>query len=225
MPELFRTAEDYESYVSKLVGAGIISDASYIWWAMRPSAAHPTLELRAPDCCTRLADTIAIAALYRSLARRLFLNPTVNADLTPVSRALIVENKWRAQRYGIHGTYVDESRPQGVSFARWLDQVIDEVAGDAAALGCLNEVMTCKAIVVTGTSADAQLKVYQQACDTRADVKRSLAGVSQWLAQTTLGHDDSHVRPRIPDAEPLVSCAIADRQPERNERYRSMLAL
>src|ERR1700747_955474 len=102
-------------------------DASYIWWAMRPSAAHPTLELRAPDCCTRLGDTIAIAALYRSLARRLFLNPTVKADL--VSRALIVENKWRAQRYGIHGTYVDESRPQGVSFARWLDQVIDEVAG------------------------------------------------------------------------------------------------
>jgi hypothetical protein len=103
MPELFRTAEDYETYVAKLAGAGIISDASYIWWAMRPSAAHPTLELRAPDCCTPLGDTAAIAALYRSLARRVFLNPSLNADLTAVSRALIVESKWRAQRYAGRG--------------------------------------------------------------------------------------------------------------------------
>jgi carboxylate-amine ligase len=225
MPELFRTAEDYESYVAKLVGAGVISDASYIWWAMRPSTTHPTLELRAPDCCTRLGDTVAIAALYRSLARRVFLNPSLNADLTPVSRALIVENKWRAQRYGIHGTFIDECRSHGVPFARWLDQVIDEVAGDAAALGCLNEVMSCNAIVASGTSADAQLKVYQQAYDTEANVKRSLAAVNQWLAETTLGRGDSYLRARIPNAEPLVPYAIANRQPEPNERYRPMPAL
>lgn len=127
----------------------VMPDASYIWWAMRPSTAHPTLELRAPDCCTRLEDAVAITALYRTLARRVFFNPWLNADLTTVSRAIAVENKWRAQRYGIHGTFVHEARPHGVSFARWLDQVIEEAADDAAALGCLDEVVRCRAIVVT----------------------------------------------------------------------------
>jgi len=152
--------------------AGVMPDASYIWWAMRPSTAHPTLELRAPDCCTRLDDTVAIAALYRTLARRVFLNPWLNADLTAVSRAIVVENTWRAQRYGIHETFVDEACPRGVPFARWLDQVIDEVAGDAAALGCLDEVVRCRAIVANGTSADAQLAVYRQARDNGPSARR-----------------------------------------------------
>jgi glutamate---cysteine ligase / carboxylate-amine ligase len=211
-PELFRTTEEYNSYVAALVRAGVMPDASYIWWAMRPSTAHPTLELRAPDCCTRLDDTVAIAALYRTLARRVFLNPRLNADLTAVSRAIVVENKWRAQRYGIHETFVDEARPRGVPFARWLDQVIDEAADDAAALGCLDEVVRCRAIVASGTSADAQLAVYLQARDKGAAREEALATVSEWLAETTLGRDDpgEHLRPRAP----CLGAAVVDVHPE-----------
>jgi len=56
-----------DAYIAAQVKAGIIADSSYIWWAIRPSLAHPTLELRAPDCCTLIDDAIAIAALYRTL--------------------------------------------------------------------------------------------------------------------------------------------------------------
>src|SRR3954471_24080852 len=70
VPELFRTQAEYESYVDALVKAGVMQDASYIWWSIRPSLKHPTLELRAPDCPTLVDDSIAIAALWRSLARR-----------------------------------------------------------------------------------------------------------------------------------------------------------
>ena len=190
VPELFRTRAEFEAYVDKLVRTGVLPDASFIWWAMRPSTAHPTLELRAPDCCTRLEDAMAIAALYRTLARRVFFDPRLNAGLTAVSRAIVVENKWRAQRYGIHGTFIDEARPRGVPFARWLDQVIDEAAGDAAALGCLEEVLHCRDIAADGTSADAQLAVYRQARNKGAEREDALAAVSHWLAKTTLGVKD-----------------------------------
>jgi len=198
VPELFRAREEFEAYVDALVRADVLPDASFIWWGMRLSTAYPTLELRAPDCCTRLEDTVAIAALYRTLARRVFFNPWLNADLTAVSRAIVVENKWRAQRYGIHGTFVDEAGPRGVPFARWLNQVIEEAAGDATALGCLDEVLRCRAIVADGTSADAQLAVYRQARDKGAEREEALAVVSQWLAGMTLGWDDpgQHLRPR-----------------------------
>ena len=89
-----------------MVGSGAMPDASHLWWAIRPSLKYPTLELRAPDCCTRLDDTVAIAALYRSLARFLYANAGHNAELDVVDRAIAVENKWRAQRYGAQGTFV-----------------------------------------------------------------------------------------------------------------------
>ena len=125
VPELFRTKEEFDAYVAALVRAGVIEDSSFVWWAMRPSLGHPTLELRAPDCCTLVDDAVAIAALYRTLARRLVCNPWLNADLTAVSRAVVVENKWRAQRYGVHGTFVSEAG--AVTVAELLDRVIEEV--------------------------------------------------------------------------------------------------
>ena len=49
VPELFRTPAEYEAYIAALVNAGVMQDSSYVWWAIRPSLKHPTLELRAPD--------------------------------------------------------------------------------------------------------------------------------------------------------------------------------
>ena len=63
LPELFRTNDDYREFVAALTWAKIIPDASYIWWAIRPSLNNPTIELRVADSCTRLDDAIAIAAL------------------------------------------------------------------------------------------------------------------------------------------------------------------
>src|SRR5262249_58125048 len=102
----------------------VMADSSYIWWAIRPSLKHRTLELRAPDSCTRVDDALALATLYRALARHLTRNPWRNWDLTAVDRAIVVENKWRAQRYGIHGTFVDIGGNRAGSGAEMLGQGI-----------------------------------------------------------------------------------------------------
>ena len=186
VPELFRTEEEYNAYVSALTRAGVIKDSSYIWWAIRPSLNFPTLELRAPDCCTRIEDTLAIAALYRALARQLYRNPWRNCDLNAISRALVVENKWRAQRYGVHGTFATESG--AVSVADMLDRVLDDVAEDAEALGCTAEIGRCREIVRLGTSADAQLAVFEahSAGNAEAPQEQALRAVAEWIAAATL---------------------------------------
>jgi carboxylate-amine ligase len=113
IPELFRTKAEFDAYVAALVRAGVIADSSFVWWALRPSLRHPTLELRAPDCCTLVEDSIAIAALYRTIARHLFVDRARNADIDAVGRAIVVENKWRAQRYGVHGTFIGPTHCRG----------------------------------------------------------------------------------------------------------------
>src|SRR5438045_5648683 len=163
VPELVRTPAEYESYIAALVKAGVMENSSYVWWAIRPSMKHPTLELRAPDSCTLVEDSVAIAALYRTLARRLTRNPWQNWDLTAVTRAIVVENKWRAQRYGVHGTFVDISGNGAISVADLLEQVLEDVHRDAEVLGCVNEIEHCRSIVGSGTSADTQLAVFEKA--------------------------------------------------------------
>ncbi len=183
VPELFRRSGEFDDYVAALTRAGVINDSSYIWWAIRPSLNLPTLELRAPDSCTFLNDSIAIAALYRSLARRLCRNPWLNWQTTAVMRAIVVENKWRAQRYGIHGTFVTEHG--AVPVADMVAQVIDEVTPDAEALGCARELDRCRTIAGSGTSADAQLALFESHAKT-ADRDSALKAVTDWLADATL---------------------------------------
>jgi glutamate---cysteine ligase / carboxylate-amine ligase len=183
MPELFHDRKEFDAYVAALVKAGVMADSSFIWWAMRPSLNNPTLELRAPDSCTLVEDSIAVAALFRVLARRLYRDPALNADLDSVARAVAVENKWRAQRYGVHGTLVG---PNGaITVAEIIDQVIEETEEDAATLGCGAELERCRAIAGAGTSADAQLAVFHARGKTEGHAA-ALQAVNHWLAAATL---------------------------------------
>jgi glutamate---cysteine ligase / carboxylate-amine ligase len=182
LPELFRGNAEYEAYVDALVRSAAMPDASHLWWAIRPSPKYPTLELRAPDCCTRLDDTIAIAALYRVLARFLYLNPGHNADIDVVDRAIAVENKWRAQRYGVQGTFV--TRSGAITVGDLLDRIIELTEAESDAFACREHLEQCRAIVLEGTSADAQLRIFAE--NQRDGEEVALHRVTRWIRDATL---------------------------------------
>jgi carboxylate-amine ligase len=185
LPELFAGVEDYERYVRAMTCSGAIADASYLWWVVRPSMRFPTLELRVADSCTRLGDTIAIAALYRCLVRLLDRRPELNRGLTGASRALAAENLWRAQRYGVRASLIDEACGAAVPFASHLEATLGLVGEDADALGCRNEVEASRAIATGGTSADRQLAVFAEARGRGLAERDALGAVVDWLAKTT----------------------------------------
>jgi len=180
LPELFRDGDEFDAYCQALVQAGAIPDASYLWWTIRPSLKFPTLELRAADTCTHIDDAVAIAALYRVLIRHLYLDPSCNAEVGAVERAVAVENKWRAQRYGVHGSF---ATPEGaLTVAEFLDRTISLTEQDAKLLGCSDEVAHCRRIVKRGTSADAQIALYRESDGTGDE---GLRPVLDWLVETT----------------------------------------
>jgi len=151
LPELFRTKEDYDEYIAALVGAGVIPNASYIWWAIRPSVGHPTIELRVADSCTRVEDAMAIAALFRCLVRALDRNRELNADFDRVGRAITAENKWHAQRYGVGATFIDPFSRAPLTIEQWLGQVRDIIAPEIDILGCRAEIGHLDRIAAGGT--------------------------------------------------------------------------
>jgi glutamate---cysteine ligase / carboxylate-amine ligase len=186
LPPLFFSNEDFDQYKQALIDARVLPDGSYLWWSIRPSQAHPTLELRAPDCCTRVSDSIAIAALYRCLLRHLFRNSELNATLTPVDYAIASENKWRAQRYGIHGSFVDRAEGRAVPVREAVGGLVERVPEDAKALGCESELALVNEIFETGTSADTQITVFNEAEQRTKSRGEALKAVKNWLAATTI---------------------------------------
>lgn len=186
LPPMFGSKSDFDAYVAALVAARVIEDSSYLWWAIRPSRNNPTLELRAPDSCTRVEDAIAIAALYRSLVRHLVRNPRVNADLSVVDHAIALENKWRAQRYGIHGSFADRIAGRALSVMESVDSVIEMVGDDARELGCEQEVAGARSILSRGTSADLQIAIFHEAEQRTGSRNQAFRAVKDWLVEATL---------------------------------------
>ncbi|MEA2935590.1 MAG: glutamate---cysteine ligase / carboxylate-amine ligase [Variibacter sp.] len=188
-PEMFQSLADYESYVEALVKAEIIADSTYIWWALRPSLQHPTLELRLTDCCTSAIDAVAIASLYRAVVRHLTKHRSVNKDFSAVSRALAEENRWTAQRRGTQGTYVDVATRAPQSFDEMLEQTISLVAEDVEALGLEGEMRHLRQIARRGTSAHLQLKLYRTLLKFGRSRTQAMAEVAKWLTASTEAGD------------------------------------
>ena len=186
LPPLFRDQAEYDHYVQRMTDGRAIQDASFLWWAMRPSLAFPTLELRITDACTDLCDALAIAQLYRCLVRHLERRPALYAGLHVGDQAIVAENLWRAQRYGFDAGLIDLGSRHLVSVREMLENTLEALDDDIRAFDCATQVERVWRILEDGTSAHGQLARYRerrQAGDSHAD---ALSHVVHWLADASV---------------------------------------
>jgi carboxylate-amine ligase len=186
MPEEFASWGEYQRYVEVLVGAGLIEDASKLWWDIRPSARYPTLEMRISDVCTRLDDAMTVAALYQCFLGYLYRLRRNNQRWRIYSPGLIDENVWRAQRYGTQGSLVDFGKGVLVPFPDLIEEMIELVAQDAVEFDVRDEVRHARTIVSEGTSADRQIAAYEKALADGAEEHEALQAVVDELIVDTL---------------------------------------
>jgi carboxylate-amine ligase len=186
MPDEFQGWADYQRHVRVLTKAGVIEDATKLWWDLRPSARYPTLEMRASDICTTIDDAMTIAAFYLSLLAMLYKRRLDNQRWRIYSRMLINENLWRAQRYGTSESLIDFGRGELVPYEELVGEMIELVRPAAEELGCVDEVEHASQIVRRGTSADRQLEVYHLALAQGASEEKALHSVVDWLIAETV---------------------------------------
>ena len=165
IPDYFPSWGEYQSFVDLLVQTHCIDNAKKIWWDIRPHPNFPTLEFRCCDIPMRLEETISIAALIQATVAKLYKLYEANQGFRLYRRALIMENKWRAARYGLDGKLIDFGRkievPMGdlvEEYLAFVDDVLDE-------LGSREEVSGIRRIVETGSGADRQLRVFRETGD------------------------------------------------------------
>jgi carboxylate-amine ligase len=186
LPHSFSSFSEYERTIELLVSAGLIEDASKIWWDMRPSARFPTLEMRITDVCPLVEDAVAIAALYQCILRLLYRLRRQNQRWRQYPPLLIRENRWRAQRYGIEQGMVDFGKGAIVPLDELLEELFELVAEDAEHFGTTAEVQHARTILKRGTSADRQLARFEEAKALGGDDHAALVAVVDEIVEETL---------------------------------------
>jgi len=185
IPDHFDSYSSFQRYVDLLVRTGCINDGKKIWWDLRPHPVFPTLEFRICDIPTRVDDTVAIAALFQAIVAKLTKLIEKNLGFRLYRRMLIQENKWRAVRWGIDGKMIDFGKQKEVptrdlilELLEFIDDVVDE-------LGSRKEIEHIHTILERRTSAEEQLRVFEETKDLNAVVDRLIELTMEHVPVTT----------------------------------------
>ena len=185
VPDRYESWSEYQRMIERLISAGVMEDASKLWWDMRPSCRFPTVEMRITDVCTRLEDALCIAALYQSILRMLSRIRQKNMRWRIYPRIMLEENRWRAQRYGCTNSMIDLGRGECLPFSALIEEIIEIIEEDAKALGCLKEVQHARTILKRGTSACRQTETFAQALKDGAEEPEAFKAVVDLLIEET----------------------------------------
>jgi len=189
IPDNFYSWADFENYVNLLIKTNCIDNAKKIWWDVRPHPFFSTLEFRICDIPMRVDETIALAALIQATIAKLHKLLAKNQTFRVYNRALIMENKWRAARYGLEGKLIDFGKQVELDehelireYLEFVDDVVDE-------LGSRDEINYVHQMLEQGTGADRQLKVFAETGDLKKVVdymvEETQAGLAESASTTT----------------------------------------
>ena len=165
LPDWFADYSEFESYVNLLIKTNCIDNAKKIWWDVRPHPFFNTVEVRVCDIPMRAEESVAIAALIQATACKLWKLHESNQDYRQYSRALLMENKFRAVRYGLGGKLIDFGKQEEIAecdlileYLGFIDDVVDE-------LDCRKAIEYIRTMLKQGSGADRQLKVFRETGD------------------------------------------------------------
>jgi len=169
IPEYFESPAQFDDFVRVLVNTGCIDNGKKIWWDVRPHPFFETIEFRVCDIPMRLDETVTLAALIQAICAKLYKLREQNLGWRQYRRALLLENKWRASRYGIDGKLIDFGKEIEVPFRDLAGEMLGFVDDVVDELGSREDVARVGWILENGTGADRQLRVYN---DSNGDLKK-----------------------------------------------------
>ena len=184
IPDYFPSWGEYDNFIKLLIKTNCIDNAKKIWWDIRPHPFFNTIEFRVCDIPMRADETIALAALIQATVAKLYKLYTANQGFRLYRRALIMENKWRAARYGLDGKLIDFGKQKEVpardlvrEYLEFVDDVVDE-------LDSREELEYIHKILETGSGADRQLRVFEETGDLKKVVDHIIEETEAGLAES-----------------------------------------
>jgi carboxylate-amine ligase len=184
IPDYFPSWGEYENFIKLLIKTNCIDNAKKIWWDIRPHPFFNTLEFRVCDIPMRVEETIALAALIQATVAKLHKLHSANQGFRLYRRALLMENKWRAARYGLEGNLIDFGKQKEVPARDLIREYLDFVDDVVDELDSREELNYIHEILEKGNGADRQLKVFEETGDLKKVVDYIVEETEAGLEET-----------------------------------------
>jgi carboxylate-amine ligase len=176
IPRPFQSFDQYVEIVASLMDMGELEEYTFIWWEVRPHPKFGTVEVRAMDSQSSLANVAGIAALVQALAKHLAESPPAEH----LAGEVIEESSFRAGRDGIdaaigHGASIRPVREMAAEAVRLARP-------HARELGSEEPLLEVQRILSEGNGADRQRAAHE-----RGGMKALLEGLA---GETSSGWDE-----------------------------------
>jgi glutamate---cysteine ligase / carboxylate-amine ligase len=110
-PPVVGNAAEWHAAIGSVVDAGVVDDASYVYWDVRLATRYPTVEVRVADVVPTVEDAALFVALVRGLAARVLVERADGRDpgrwQPAVPQHALRAAMWRAARHGLEDRLVD----------------------------------------------------------------------------------------------------------------------
>lgn len=121
-PPLFASLDEYESIVDTLLRTGALMDRAMIYWDIRLSDRHPTVEFRISDVAATPFDAALLATMVRGLVAWAL---STHAPPAPLPETVLRGNLWRASREGLSGTTLHPVTGELAPVQSQLDDLVE----------------------------------------------------------------------------------------------------
>jgi carboxylate-amine ligase len=166
IPPIFASFDEYAEAVETLCAAAEVPDYTFLWWDIRPAPVLGTVEVRAMDSQSSLADVAGLTALVHALARRAAEEPGPWEH-----RDVLTESSFRAARDGLGACLWHEGTLQPVpQVARATVQLALPYARELGSEAALEEI---ERMLVDGNGAARQRAAFAR------------GGISELLTELT----------------------------------------
>ncbi|WP_040005599.1 carboxylate-amine ligase [Fibrisoma limi] len=163
IPHVFASRSEYDKLVEDLIATGSISEASKIYWDMRPSSHYETLEYRVTDVCLTIDEAVMIAGLLRALARTCAQEAERYTEITHARPEVLQAAKWQAARYGLDAKLIDTQKGRPVAARTLIKALLEYVRPALEEFGDWKEINTRVRDVLTGgTGASRQREIFRK---------------------------------------------------------------
>ncbi len=163
-PQVFGSRAEYDTLVEALVETGSATDATKIYWDVRPSARFETLEFRVTDVCLTVDEAVMVAGLVRALARTCYEHYLSGEPLPHVRPEMLRAAKWRAARYGLEADLISVQEGRAVPTGELIERVLTRLREALEADGAWEEVSELvRATLARGNGAARQRAAFARA--------------------------------------------------------------
>ncbi|NND99479.1 MAG: YbdK family carboxylate-amine ligase [Pirellulaceae bacterium] len=162
LPPFMRNWSEYSWLINHLIHTGFIESIREIWWDVRPHHNFGTVEVRICDMPGDFRDVVGLVALVHCLVTSLsneIDEGTYQHDCHPM---LVRQNKWRAARYGLDASLVDNTTHELVPARETIRRLVALLEPTARDLGCQAELQEMIRIADSPTWAQQQWNRFQE---------------------------------------------------------------